>query len=177
MNLYDTKIRKVVPGDGSKSKYAGMLLAIYEYSQMGMRYLSNPVPAFSAQYMVDEIVKHPFAKRLLADIAKHDDFAKVEAFEPYDMDELKAWYGREWHQIMANQRVRDAWERFGSDTERFADGLGYTPRTIEKWITFRNLISDRTIIDAFRILEGEQDFNVFCARFWSFLRPVSHDDG
>lgn|GEM_PF-3727688 len=169
MNLHDTKIRKIVPGLGSKSKYLGMLLAIYEYSQNGKKVMSNPIPALSAQYMVDRIVENPIAKRLLSDIAKYDDFDKVEAFEVYDAAELRSWYFREWAQIMANQRVRDVYVRFGSDMQGFAEALGVTDRTLQKWVGFRNLISDRRIIDAFRALEGETDMGVFSARYRMML--------
>lgn len=169
MNLHDTKIRKIVHGNGSKSKYMGMLLAIFEYSQTGKKVMSNPMPALSAQYMVDRVVENPISKRLLADIAKYDDFARVEAFEVYDMTELKSWYHRQWAQIMANQRVRDAYIRFGSDMQGFAEALGVTERTLQKWVGFHNLISDRRIIEVFKALEGETDLGVFATRYRMML--------
>jgi len=148
MDLHGLEVKKV-PGNGSKSRYLGQLIAIRDYAE------SPECPAcIDTSYQIQELIDYIFEAgnryvNLLRDIVKFDDFICIECNEPVVDSELVNWYKTQWWQIEKNHLVYEAAQRFGGK-RNLAELIGISYNTVNRWYSMRELISNPKIEKAFR---------------------------
>jgi hypothetical protein len=172
MDLHGLEVKKV-PGNGSKSRYLGQLIAIRDYAE------SPECPAcIDTSCQIQELIDYIFEAgnryvNLLRDIVKFNDFLCIESGEPVVDSELVNWYKTQWWQIEKNHLVYEAAQRFGGK-RNLAELIGLSYNTVNRWYSMRELISNPKIEELFRRSEKIEDQSEFRRIARSILSNPSH---
>jgi len=168
MDLHGLEVKKV-PGNGSKSRYLGQLIAIRDYAE------SFECPAcIDTSHQVQVLIDYIFQAgnryvNLFRDVAKFDDFGCIESNEPVIDSELVGWYKTQWWQIEKNHLVYEAAQRFGGK-RNLAELIGISYNTVNRWYSMRELISNAKIEKAFREASSISDDDEYIEHIRKLLK-------